>query len=277
MGGKERKEEKEGKEKQKNIIYYADRIVRSIIFIIASIPFFIVIILIPLLIRIMRKDIARKLSERQTLLWYKLIFKCFGIKLRVKFIGKRPGGKFLIYSNHMSFLDIPAISLAFEGKSIKFLAKEEVFSIPIIGWGMKIQEHPSVRQNNVISSIRGAISCLNNSDVDALCIFPEGTRGEAGRNPVDLLPFRDGVSFFFDLLKLPTYPVAVLGTEKIMPPGAWIPRKGTINLVVGDECKFEIDMAMSKTPAERRKMVTDHLREKLRNLISMNERLEFSF
>jgi len=238
--------------------YYIDRFWRSAIFILLSIPFFFTIIVIPFTIRNRKTE---DLSERQTKIWFKLLFKIFGIKLKIikeeefekesREKGKEQGIKsksesknkysenkakrFLIYANHISFLDIPSIILAFENKKIKFLAKEEVLKIPVIGWGMAIQKHPVIRKSKKIDSIIKVISLMKdeNQNTDAICIFPEGTRGNPQRDIRKLLPFEEGVGFIVERLKIPIIPVAIIGTHKVYPPGAIIPRSGEIKVVIG--------------------------------------------
>jgi len=237
------------------LTYYIDRFWRAAIFITLSIPFFFSIIVIPFVIRNRKTE---DLSERHTKIWFKLIFKIFGIKLKIireneekseekeREIETKPESKknknsenksqkFLIYANHISFLDIPSIILAFEDKKIKFLAKEEVLKIPLIGWGMAIQKHPVIRKSRKIDSIIKVISLIKdeNQNIDAICIFPEGTRGDPQRDIRKLLPFEEGVGFIAEKLKIQIVPVAIIGTHKVYPPGAIIPRSGEIKLVIG--------------------------------------------
>jgi 1-acyl-sn-glycerol-3-phosphate acyltransferase len=253
----------------KYLAYYIDRFWRSAIFILLSIPFFFSIIVIPFIIRNRKME---DLSERQTKIWFKLLFKIFGIKLKIieefeeesrekeREKEKEQGiesksknkdsedkaKKFLIYANHISFLDIPSIILAFENKKIKFLAKEEVLKIPVIGWGMAIQKHPVIRKSKKIDSIIKVISLMKdeNQNTDAICIFPEGTRGDPQRDIRKLLPFEEGVGFIVERLKIPIIPVAIIGTHEVYPPGAIIPRSGEIKVVIGRKINDVNDLIM---------------------------------
>jgi 1-acyl-sn-glycerol-3-phosphate acyltransferase len=212
------------------------------------------------------------LSEKHTKIWFKLLFKIFGIKLKIikeeefekesrekekeqgiesKSESKNKDSedkakKFLIYANHISFLDIPSIMLAFENKKIKFLAKEEVLKIPVIGWGMAIQKHPVIRKSRKIDSIIKVISLMKdeNQNTDAICIFPEGTRGDPQRDIRKLLPFEEGVGFIVERLKIPIIPVAIIGTHKVYPPEAIIPRSGEIKVVIGRKINDVNDLIM---------------------------------
>jgi 1-acyl-sn-glycerol-3-phosphate acyltransferase len=253
----------------KYLAYYIDRFWKSAIFILLSIPFFFTIIVIPLIIRNRKME---DLSEKHTKIWFKLLFKIFGIKLKIieefeeesrekerekekeqeieskskNKDSENKAGKFLIYANHISFLDIPSIILAFENKKIKFLAKEEVLKIPVIGWGMAIQKHPVIRKSKKIDSIIKVISLMKdeNQNTDAICIFPEGTRGDPQRDIRKLLPFEEGVGFIVERLKMPIIPVAIIGTHEVYPPGAIIPRSGEIKVVIGRKINDVNDLIM---------------------------------
>lgn len=222
----------------------AKKLMKSSVFILGSIPFFFGIIVIPFMIKRFSqliknqklKELSINMSYELTKKWYKFIFLCFGIEFEVE---ERRGDrkyypeKFIICSNHRSFLDIPSITLAFPQRKIRFLAKEEVFSYPVIGWGMKIQEHPMVRKKLSVKTIKEPLELIKKSFVDTLCIFPEGTRGD-GKNPPDsLLPFKEGVSFLVDVLHLPVVPVAIVGTHEVMPPGKVVPSPGKIKVIIG--------------------------------------------
>lgn len=223
-------------------------------FIVLSIPYFFLIIVFPFLIG---GETGEKLSYRFCLSWYKLLFFIFGIKLRV--MGKEnipQEGKFVIFSNHLSFLDIPSIVLAFGEKSIRFIAKEGLLKYPVIGWGIRIQRHPLVKKNAPYTSIKSALRAIREKHIDAICIFPEGTRG---RNPRELLPFKEGVSFLFSVLEYKFLPVAIFGTEKVFPIGSIIPKSGVINVIIGKP--FEVDKK------EERKIVSELMREELRKIM----------
>jgi len=213
-------------------------------FFVGSVPFFFGIIVFPFIIKKISglfkgktseklKKFAIDMSYELTKKWYKFLFLCFGISLEVREQNYILPEKFIICANHRSFLDIPAITLSFPEKKIRFIAKEEVFSYPVIGFGMKIQEHPKVRKKISISTIREPIETIKKDYVDVLCIFPEGTRGP-GSNPHDfLLEFKDGVSFLLQTLKLPVIPVALIGTHLVMPPEKIVPSPGKIKVIIG--------------------------------------------
>lgn len=242
---------------------YAEMLIRALVFVIASIPFFFLIIVIPYMLGGERGE---KMSERFCVPWFKMLFFVFGIKLKVRREAEIQEDKFIIFSNHLSFLDIPAIVLSFPGKSIKFLAKEAVARYPLIGWGIKIQRHPIVKKKTEFSCIRYAINLIEKNNT-CICIFPEGTRNKDPRN---LLPFKDGTSFIFTTTRNTIVPAAILGTEKSLPVGSILPRKGTIYVTIGSpiiyrDLEKEIENFADKKAGL--KSLSDIMRTKLEALI----------
>lgn len=150
-------------------------------------------------------------------------------------------------------------------KKIKFFAKEDVLKIPVIGWGLKIQNHPIVKASSPVSSIKDIIRVLGEEKPDILCIFPEGTRGEPGRKPNELLPFREGIGFVVDMLNLPVVPVGIIGTHRVYPPKTIIPKRGKIEVIIGQPLDFSnIEI---KDRKEKRKFITTTLEKTLKDLI----------
>jgi len=87
-----------------------------------------------------------------------------------------PDGGAIICANHTSYLDPILLALALTKKHhLFFMAKKELFSIPVIGYLMrKIGAFPVNRRINDVSAIRTAMSVLK--DGEKLTVFPEGTR-----------------------------------------------------------------------------------------------------
>jgi len=106
--------------KYEDKVNYAERILKSSFFIGASIPFFFSIIVIPFFLR---NSKTKELSEKHTKKWFEILFNIFNIKLELYGEKNTNLEKFIICSNHISFLDIPAITLAFKEKKNKVFCK----------------------------------------------------------------------------------------------------------------------------------------------------------
>ena len=90
----------------------------------------------------------------------------------------------LLVSNHISWLDIPALSAL---SPVSFVAKQEVATWPFVSWLAKLQRTVFVdrgRRADVVKTTRGIISRLRSGD--HIVLFAEGTSSDGNR----VLPFR---------------------------------------------------------------------------------------
>ncbi|MGI9383022.1 MAG: lysophospholipid acyltransferase family protein [Methyloligellaceae bacterium] len=90
----------------------------------------------------------------------------------------------LLVSNHISWLDIPALGAL---APVSFVAKQEVATWPFVSWLAKLQRTVFVdrgRRANVAETTRGIISRLRSGD--HIVLFAEGTSSDGNR----VLPFR---------------------------------------------------------------------------------------
>ena len=83
-------------------------------------------------------------------------------------------GGFVLCSNHIAVRDVLLIGAACP-RQVKFIAKKELFSVPVIGWIMKKFGAVSVdRGGNDVGAIRAAVRLAKEGDLVA--IFPQGHR-----------------------------------------------------------------------------------------------------
>src|SRR5205823_6373254 len=73
----------------------------------------------------------------------------------------------------------------------------------------------------------------------SILIFPEGTRSPDGR----LQPFKAGIGLLARELALPVIPIHLRGLQKILPKGRTWPRRGPVEVTVGDP--IDIDASLS--------------------------------
>lgn len=104
------------------------------------------------------------------------------IILRTRIIGADnipADGPVVIMSNHISLLDPPLIGAAISRK-IHFMAKEELFKNPLIGWVLKqLGAFPVKRGSGDTKAFKQALKVLRSGGV--LGVFPEGTRYPEGK------------------------------------------------------------------------------------------------
>jgi 1-acyl-sn-glycerol-3-phosphate acyltransferase len=142
-------------------------------------------------------------------------------------------GPVLLAANHVSFLDPPAIG-APVGRQLHYLAKQELFGMPLVGGLIRrLNAHPVAREQADAAALRLALSLLKAGH--ALLVFPEGTRGTEGA----LGEGRAGVGMLAALAGVPVVPVFVEGTGRALPRGASFPRPARITVAYGPPLTFE--------------------------------------
>jgi 1-acyl-sn-glycerol-3-phosphate acyltransferase len=104
----------------------------------------------------------------------------FGFKIKVECKEKLPKDRgFVLTANHRSNLDPLFIGLGFK-RTVRFMAKEELFHNPILGFIItKLGTFPVSRGKGDHSAIDKAVSIVKEGGV--LGIFPEGTRSKTGK------------------------------------------------------------------------------------------------
>lgn len=127
-------------------------------------------------------------------------------RIRVEGIENIPReGAAIICSNHVSWWDPPLIAVVATRK-IHFMAKEELFRYPVLGYVLpRVRAFPVRRGTSDRSAIRRAVGVLESGGV--LGLFPEGTRQAPGR----LANFTNGAAYLAMKGGAPIVPAAVRG------------------------------------------------------------------
>src|ERR671911_692330 len=119
-----------------------------------------------------------------------------------------PEGGVILASNHRSFLDPFAIGCCL-GRPIYFVAKQELFKNPLIGWFLNcLGAFPVKRGASDEESVATSLALLERGE--AVVIFPEGTRIRTG----SLAPPKRGVGRLALQSGSPVVPIAVTGSER---------------------------------------------------------------
>ena len=127
-----------------------------------------------------------------------------------------PRRPYVAVSNHESYADIFLIShLPWE---MKWLSKETIFRIPVMGWMMRMAGDIPLRRGNRDSTLAALAACRDRlAKRVSVMIFPEGTRSRNG----ELLPFKDGAFRLAIESGVPVLPIAVAGTRHAMAKGSF--------------------------------------------------------
>jgi len=152
---------------------------------------------------------------------------CFGLLTGWDVRGRehipREGG-LLIASNHISFWDPPMVGSALP-REVHFLAKEELFRTPGLGWLIRSLNSIPIRRGVAdLSGLARALEVLRQGE--ALLLFPEGSRMRDG----ELHPPRPGVGMMAVQADVPIVPCYISGSNR---PSRWWRRGVKVRLWFG--------------------------------------------
>ncbi len=140
---------------------------------------------------------------------FNLVFRSL---FRLKVIGAEnvpAAGPVIFAANHNSYADPPLVGCVVK-RPVYFMAKKELFEIPVLGWLIKrTHAFPVDRAAADFSALKNAANILNSGK--ALLIFPEGTRHRAGRER----KLKNGAAMLSVSTGSPVVPVAILNSGRL--------------------------------------------------------------
>lgn len=123
-----------------------------------------------------------------------------------------PQGACILCANHISWWDPPLVG-SLTKRLVRFMAKEELFSIPVFGKFLPmVHAFPVKRESADRRAIKTALDTLKDGGV--LGIFPEGTRSRTD----ELLPPQAGVGLIAVKSEAPVVPIAIIGPYRLFRP-----------------------------------------------------------
>ena len=162
--------------------------------------------------------------------WSKIILWGSGVRVEINGLDVIDKEKTYIYiPNHLSFFDIFAL-LAYLPVDFKFILKKELMRIPILGWAMRRARYISIDRSSAAkakSTFKQAVDRIKSGA--SIVIFAEGTRSKDGH----LQPLKRGAFYLAIESGTPIVPIAIKGTNKIMPKGSFKIKKGSITMQLG--------------------------------------------
>jgi 1-acyl-sn-glycerol-3-phosphate acyltransferase len=176
--------------------------------------------------------------------WLRICLILSGVSVEVRGLENVPKGTgpVIFASNHKGAFDIPTLQVNIPIQ-FRWIAKSGLFTIPLTGWAMRMAGYISIDTHSgkaFLTSIRAAVKKIQ--DGNSVLIFPEGERNsEPG-----LLPFKRGVFLLAVKSKAPIIPIAIKGTEKILPRGQSCIRPGRVVISfcppIASEGKKELEL-----------------------------------
>jgi 1-acyl-sn-glycerol-3-phosphate acyltransferase len=174
--------------------------------------------------------------DRLIKLWCNNLLRAAGVRSEVHGLERLPAGNAVYVCNHQSNFD-PVFIFARLGKHLRFIAKRELFKIPIFGAVLRAtgmiavdrggSERDKEAIGNMVDAVRSRVS---------ICFFAEGTRDANGQ----LGPFKKGAAVLALQAQVPLVPLAVAGTKDVMHKQSLLIHGGRPTvLVVGEPISTE--------------------------------------
>ena len=178
----------------------------------------------------------------------------------------RTGGA-IVASNHLSIVD--SIFLPFMlDRPLTFAAKSEYFAGGkrpgqlFAAAYLRATKQLSVDRDSARAAqdtLQSALQLLQAGELFG--VYPEGTRSPDGR----LYRGRTGVGWLALASGLPVIPVAMIGTDQVLPPGRTIPRLHRVGIRIGEPMTFD-GYRDQGPPAQARRAITDDVMKAIQAL-----------
>jgi 1-acyl-sn-glycerol-3-phosphate acyltransferase len=142
-------------------------------------------------------------------------------------------GAVIATPNHISYLDPEMIGSAIT-RECAFMARHDLWDNKFLAWLLpKLGSFPVNRDKPDRTAIRNALEVLEK----ALClvIFPEGTRSKDGK----LQAAEAGVALIVQKSGAPVVPIAIIGSNEMLPVGANCLRRAKLKVVFGKPIHFK--------------------------------------
>jgi 1-acyl-sn-glycerol-3-phosphate acyltransferase len=137
-----------------------------------------------------------------------------GVKVRVEGLERLdPKRTYIFMANHVSNLDPPILVPLIPNRT-SVMAKQELFSYPILGKALRMASLVPVDRGNRdagIAAVSAAAAVVKQGI--HMTIFVEGGRSFDGK----LLPFKKGPFYLAEECQVPVVPVTIAGTHFVMP------------------------------------------------------------
>ncbi|WP_396668192.1 lysophospholipid acyltransferase family protein [Microbacterium sp. R86528] len=164
-------------------------------------------------------------------------------------------GAYVLAPNHYSEIDPLAVAVAVwrVGREPRFLAKESLFRVPVLGWALSVTGMVPVARNSSSASARNTLDATEMlvRHGRGVVVYPEGT---LTRDP-ELWPMRGKTGAARLALDgdIPVIPMAQWGAQQILPRYGKLrlwPLRRRIQVVIGDPVDLSEYRSGDATPAK---------------------------
>ena len=192
---------------------------------------------------------------RKLLQWlFKVVFRC-----KIAGVENIPlSGGLIIAANHTSNWD-PPMAAVFALRPVSFMAKQELFSIPVFGQIItRLYAFPVKRGAGDRGAIKTALQILKKGE--CLGLFPEGTRSHDGK----MHKPEAGIAFIAAKAKVPVVPTALLGAADIFGKETKFPQL---------RISYGMPMVFQGNPADREELqaFSQQIMDEIEKLIEIEQ------
>lgn len=207
-----------------------------------------------------------KRGPRAILAFFRIVYR---VCLRWSVTGREnvpKSGPLIVVANHVNLTDPILLMLAMP-RWVTYMAKKELFSVPIVGHVLRSAEVFSVARSGTFEDkravMRQAEDLLSRGHI--LALFPEGSRDKTGV----LIEGKPGAAFLALHSGAPLVPIAMLGTEKITSPLSLL-RRPRVHVRIGKPFHLEHSARrLSRSDATR---LTDEIMRQIAALMPPEQR-----
>ena len=140
------------------------------------------------------------------------VFRALGLRIRT--VGLEhlpPSGGMVLAINHVSYLDFALAGRAIlpTGRLVRFMAKKEIFDVPVLGWLMRGMKHIRVDRSAGAGAYLEAVRALQSGEI--VGVFPEATISLA----FEIKAFKTGAARMARDADVPIVPMVIWGGQRV--------------------------------------------------------------
>ena len=178
----------------------------------------------------------KKMYRKTENFWAWTLMKLGGIKLEISGRELLPVNETVVYmANHQSDIDWPIIFRSIPGQYL-FLAKKELFDVPVFGAYMRIQNYIPIERDSIRKSFKtykDIIALIESGK--SIIIYPEGTRSYNR----ELQKFKSFSFAFLQDARVRVVPVAIDGSIDIQKKGSPLISPGKVKVTILPPISFD--------------------------------------
>lgn len=157
--------------------------------------------------------------------WARLLVWAAGVRVTLHGAEHARAGRQILVGNHVSWYDVLAVAAAVP--RARFVAKQEVRRIPLVGLAAQAAGHVYIERENRKAALEQYKDVAARIHAGArVIVFAEGTRGTT----YALRPFKKGPFVLAVSASAPIVPMLVHGAAEVMPRGSFRIRSGRVDI-----------------------------------------------